>query len=81
MLDFLLSKILQLVASVVAFLPSWSLPSGVEDAFTRLFQLLRNFSFIPIDTVLTLLSLTVLFWFAVGVFSLGLWVIRLFRGN
>lgn len=81
-ITILLRIYLAFISFLVGTLPTGGLPSGVSSGITGFFQYVYQFNNIfPIDTALTLLGFTAIFWGIIFSWDLVKWMIHLIRGN
>jgi len=66
---------------IVSLLPTIPLPTGITDALTLIWSYINMFSFLfPVDTLLTVLVLALLYHIIFLFWDMGLWIIGVIRG-
>jgi len=79
---FFLQVFYVLITAIFSLFPSWSLPPEFLSSLLVVWFDVNSFSFfVPIPTLLTVLSLSLVFWAGILILDIVLWILHLIRGR
>lgn len=82
LIEFLLNVFEAVFSRILSILPTGSLPSEVSSAFTTIATYFQKANAIlPVDTLFTLIGLTLTIEFSIVLFNLANYVINKIRGS